>query len=250
MNKYINTAIVITAVGSVGLATFSIAEDKTYFSERAIVFNEQDTGNNIQPQTIDDGATDNDSFQPLDLPLGPLKASQGVELVTLKTNLAADYKSNLLQKYQEQSVSTQTLDLIREFEGFRAHAYIDTDGTPVIGYGLSRIAGKPVQLGDRISPDKADAALKEYLQETQSQIQSVVKVELTDAQLSALTSLSFNVGFGAIKTSTLMAKLNAEDYHGAANEFLRWDQANVRGRLVKLPGLTRRRQAERKLFLQ
>jgi len=68
--------------------------------------------------------------------------------------------------------------------------------------------------------------------------------------LSALASISFNVGINSIKTSTLIRKVNAKDYAGAANEFLRWDKANLRGRLVQMPGLARRRQAERQLFLE
>ena len=72
---------------------------------------------------------------------------------------------------------------------------------------------------------------------------------MNESQLSALASISFNVGVGAIKKSTLLRKINAEDYTGAANEFLRWDKANMRGRLVQLPGLSRRRAAERDLFL-
>jgi GH24 family phage-related lysozyme (muramidase) len=75
-------------------------------------------------------------------------------------------------------------------------------------------------------------------------------VELSDRQLSALVSLAFNVGVDFVKNSTLIEKLNAGDYNGAANEFLRWDKANIEGSYVQLPGLTRRRQAERQLFLE
>lgn len=239
MNRYFDVAIVFTAVGSLGLATFSVAEDKTYSSY-------QDTVNNIPSQTIEDAT--NDVFQPLDLPSYPLKHSVNGEMVAINLNLAADYQKNLLEQYQE--VSPIAINLIKEFEGFRDRAYLDTDGTPVIGYGLSQIAGKSVQLGDSISPAKADAVLKDHLQQLQTKIKSVVKVPLSDRQLSALTSLAFNVGFESFARSTLVKKINAGDYTGAANEFSRWDKANVRGMLVQLPGLTRRRQAEKQLFLQ
>ena len=142
-----------------------------------------------------------------------------------------------------------TLGLIREFEGFRAHAYRDTDGTPVIGYGLSRISGKKVQMGDRISVHQAEAALKAEVQAMQEQIKSIVTVEINSHQLGALTSFAFNAGFYSLKRSTLLRKLNAGDHHGAANEFLRWNKAHSGGKLVPMAGLTRRRQAERQLFL-
>jgi GH24 family phage-related lysozyme (muramidase) len=147
------------------------------------------------------------------------------------------------------AIPTQALQLIREFEGFKELAYIDTDGTPVIGYGLSKINGKQVQIGDRISTVKAEASLKAQLHAIRQTIESEVKVKLNDNQLSALTSLAFNVGVDALENSTLIRKLNAKDYAGAANEFLRWDKANVGGRLLSLTGLARRRQAERQLFL-
>ena len=154
-----------------------------------------------------------------------------------------------VKKSNPELVLNTTLDLIREFEGFRTHAYRDTDGTPVIGYGLSRISGKKVQMGDRISVHQAEAALKAEVHAMQKQIKSVVKVELNSHQLGALTSFAFNTGFYNLKRSTLLRKLNAGDHRGAANEFLRWNKAHSGGKLVPMAGLTRRRQAERELFL-
>ena len=146
-------------------------------------------------------------------------------------------------------ISAKALELIREFEGFRHQAYLDTDGTPVIGYGLSKVAGKKVQMGDRLSVDQAEAALKAEVHTIQEQIKSIVEVELNSYQLGALSSFAFNTGFYGLKNSTLLKKLNAGDHHGAANEFLRWNKANIGGGLVPLEGLTRRRQAEKELFL-
>ncbi len=155
---------------------------------------------------------------------------------------------NVTQSHSE-LLSTKTLELIREFEGFRPQAYRDTNGTPVIGYGLSKIAGKKVQMGDRISIHQAEAALQAEVHAMQQQIQSIVEVELNHHQLGALTSFAFNAGFYSLKESTLLRKLNAGDREGAANEFLRWNKAHSGGRLVPMAGLTKRRQAERQLFL-
>lgn len=71
-----------------------------------------------------------------------------------------------------------------------------------------------------------------------------VSVTLTKYQFDALVSFTFNAGGAALRTSTLLKKLNAGDYAGAASEFLRW----VNGGGKKLPGLVRRREAEKALF--
>lgn len=152
-------------------------------------------------------------------------------------------------KPQPKPVSKIAINLIKEFEGFKDYAYIDTDGTPVIGYGLTKIGGIPVQIGDRISSTQADAALNSHIREIHRELDKAIKVDLSDRQLSALTSLAFNVGVDSVKDSTLVQKINAQDYAGAADEFLRWDKANMQGALVQMPGLTRRRTAERQLFL-
>ena len=160
-----------------------------------------------------------------------------------------EIQAKIVAKPNPELILSKTIELIREFEGFRSHAYRDTDGTPVIGYGLSKIAGKRVRMGDRIAVHQAEAALKAEIQAIQAKIKSIVKVELNDYQLGALTSFAFNTGFYGLKNSTLLRKLNAGDHHGAANEFLRWNKAHSGGRLVPLAGLTRRRQAEKQLFL-
>jgi lysozyme len=169
--------------------------------------------------------------------------------LTIKLKKSETYIAPTPIKPQPKPVSKFAINLIKEFEGFKDYAYIDTDGTPVIGYGLSRIGGLPVQIGDRISTTQADAALNAHIREIHRELDEAVKVDLSDRQLSAITSLAYNVGVESIKSSTLVEKINAEDYAGAADEFLRWDKANMQGALVQLPGLTRRRAAERELFL-
>lgn len=218
MNKYFDSAIALTSICSVGLATLSFAED-------TITYRQPETVKNIQLQRLDNSLADNLKT------LEPVKPTKSKKLVS-------------------QPVSSTAVNLIKEFEGFEERAYIDTDGTPVIGYGLSRVQGKPVQLGDRISHQEANLALNSQLQTIKLELDRAINVDLSDRQLGAVASLSFNVGVDSIKNSTLVKKINRRDYAGAANEFLRWDKANVRGRLVQLPGLARRRAAEKQLFLQ
>lgn len=218
MNNYLDSAIALTSICSVGLATLSFAEDNT------IAYEQPDTVKNIQLQRLDNSIEAN------------VRNLEKTELAPIKP--------------APQPVSIAAIETIEKFEGFESHAYIDTDGTPVIGYGLSRIAGKPVEMGDRISVEEADRALNSQLQVIQQELDKAIEVDLSDRQMGAVISLAYNVGVNDISKSTLVRKINEEDYTGAANEFLRWDKADVRGRLVQLPGLTRRRYAEKQLFLQ
>ena len=146
-------------------------------------------------------------------------------------------------------VRQTTINLVKRYEGFRSNAYIDTHGLPVIGYGQSKINGKRVRMGQYVSRAKADAELARELYQIQRLVLSRVKVRLTPNQLSALTSLVYNTGSGILTKSTLIRKLNAGDYAGAAREFPRWNKAHQGGRLVPLSGLTKRRLAEQRLFL-
>ncbi|WP_312069487.1 lysozyme, partial [Acinetobacter sp.] len=77
-------------------------------------------------------------------------------------------------------------------------------------------------------------------------VNNLVKVPLSQNQFDALVSLTYNIGSTAFKNSTLLKKLNAKDYAGAADQFLRWNKGG--GKVLK--GLVRRREAERALFLK
>ena len=143
----------------------------------------------------------------------------------------------------------EAVELVKNFEGFRSSAYIDTSGLPVIGYGQTRVNGKTVRLGQYITQGQANVALEQELYHLQQLVLAHVKVDLNPHQLGALTSLVYNAGTRVITDSTLIKKLNAGDYAGAAKEFPRWNKANQGGSLVVFPGLTRRRLAEQQLFL-
>ncbi|MEL6938160.1 MAG: lysozyme [Cyanobacteria bacterium J06598_1] len=133
------------------------------------------------------------------------------------------------------------LILIKSFEGLRLRAYQDAVGIWTIGFGTTR----GVRPGMTISEDRAISFLQEDLARFEKSIQDGVKVAINDNQFSALASFTYNVGPGAFRSSTLLRKLNQGDVRGAADELLRWDKAGGRA----LAGLTRRRKAERALFL-
>lgn len=146
-------------------------------------------------------------------------------------------------------VLPDAVNLVKYYEGFRANAYLDTSGGPVIGYGLSKVDGRSVILGQYITQAKADVALERELHRIQQIVLASVKVDLNPNQLGALTSLVYNAGTRILTNSTLIRKLNAGDYAGAAQEFPRWNKAHRGGQLVAFPGLTKRRLAEQQLFL-
>lgn len=137
--------------------------------------------------------------------------------------------------------------LITQFEGCKLTAYVCPAGVLTIGVGHTSAAGAPrVTAGMRITQQEADAILASDLGRFEKAVTGAVRVPLTSNQFAALVSLAFNIGTGAFQSSTLVRLLNAGDTAGAAQQFARWNRAG--GRVLR--GLTRRREAERALFLK
>lgn len=146
-------------------------------------------------------------------------------------------------------ISPEGIALIKGFEGCRLTAYPDpgTGGAPwTIGYGWTLpIDGKPVRPGMTIDQVTADRLLKTGLVSYESDVLKLVKVKLNQNQFDAMVSFAYNVGSRALSTSALLKKLNSGDIKGAADEFLRWNKSG--GKVMA--GLTKRRKAEREVFL-
>lgn len=142
--------------------------------------------------------------------------------------------------------SEKGIALIKQFEGCKLTAYQDSVGVWTIGYGWTQpVDGKPIRAGMTIKQETAERLLKTGLVSYESDVSRLVKVSLTQGQFDALVSFTYNLGARSLSTSTLLRKLNAGDYAGAADEFLRWNKAG--GKVLN--GLSRRREAERALFL-
>ena len=137
--------------------------------------------------------------------------------------------------------SQRGLDLIKRFEGLRLSAYWCPAGVKTIGYGHTR----GVTMGMRITKPQANEFLLDDVALAERDIDELVKVPLSQNQFDALVDFVFNLGAEEFAESTLLKKLNARDYAGAANEFSKWVYSDH----VKLPGLVKRRAAERELFL-
>lgn len=130
---------------------------------------------------------------------------------------------------------------LKSFEQFRPTAYKPTrKDVWTIGYGHTH----NVREGDCCTMDDAERFLNEDVRMSVDAVSNFAHIPLTQNQFDALVSFTFNIGAGALATSTLLKKLNAGDISGAAAEFAKWDkQAGV-----ELMGLRRRREAERDHF--
>lgn len=143
-------------------------------------------------------------------------------------------------RVEARRLSPEGLALVKRFEGLCLSAYRDAVGVWTIGYGSTR----GVQGGMVITEVEAEARLRRDLEEAEQWVELLCEVPLTQGQFDAMVSFTFNLGPGALGKSTLLKKVNAGDYAGASFEFGRWVKAG--GEV--LPGLVRRRAAERALF--
>ncbi|MDE1511993.1 lysozyme [Serratia nevei] len=143
-------------------------------------------------------------------------------------------------------VSNKGISLIKQFEGCELNAYQDSVGVWTIGYGWTQpVDGKKIGPGMVIDQATADRLLKCGVVQYEQGVNQLVKVNITQGQFDALVSFAYNLGLRSLSASTLLRKLNAGDQQGAADEFGKW--VNAGG--VRLNGLVKRREAERKLFL-
>ena len=144
-------------------------------------------------------------------------------------------------------ISARGLELIKDFEGFSSTAYLCPAKIPTIGWGNTFYEdGTKVKLGDQISKTDALKLLEVIAnRDFADKIYPKIKVEVSQSQFDAMVSLAYNIGVGAFLKSTLLKKVNAGDFAGAGEEFLRWNKANGK----ELMGLTKRREREKHLFL-
>ena len=162
-------------------------------------------------------------------------------------------------------ISQRAIDLVKSYEGIpdgdpatvNIDPYMDPVNIWTIGWGHAiRYGGRFLKgeadraqaralYPDGITIDQAEVLLHADLIDTGRDVLAMLAVALNDNEFGALTSFAFNVGANNLRSSTLLKKLNADDRAGAADQFTRWVYADGK----KLPGLVRRRAAERALFL-
>ena len=133
------------------------------------------------------------------------------------------------------------IDLIKQFEGLYLKAYLCPANVLTVGYGHTG----DVQPGECVTEPEAEMLLIGDLEDAEEAVERYVNIDLEQHEFDALVSFTFNCGSGALKSSTLLKLLNAGNRTAAAAQFLRWDKAGGK----PLKGLTRRRQAEKEMFL-
>lgn len=143
-------------------------------------------------------------------------------------------------------VSESGVALLKRFEGLELEAYQDIAGIWTIGYGHT---GSDVQPGMRITEREAEALLRRDLKPREDAVEQLSSVPLNQNEFDALVSFVYNVGIDAFRRSTARRRLNKNDRIGAAEALTWWNKATVGGVLREVLGLTRRRAAERALFL-
>jgi lysozyme len=133
--------------------------------------------------------------------------------------------------------------LTKDFEGLRLTAYQDVAGIWTVGYGH---VGPAILAGMTISKADAEALLRADLADAVACVNRAVRVTITQNQFDAMVDFCFNAGRGNFLQSTLLRKVNLQDFAGAAVQFGLWVHAG--GEVVS--GLVRRRKAEAVLFME
>src|SRR5262249_11037848 len=148
-------------------------------------------------------------------------------------------------------ISEKGINLVKAFEGClertsdgRFRPYVCPAGVLTIGWGHTNHHGRSFNKGSLWTQEECDAELESDMSEFEQAVTRLVTVQLRQHQFDALVSFAYNCGEANLAKSTLLRKVNARDFEGAAREFQKWNRGN--GRV--LSGLVRRRASEALMF--
>lgn len=137
-------------------------------------------------------------------------------------------------------ISNKGLELIKFYEGLELEAYKCAAGVWTIGYGWTH----DVKEGDTITEERAEELLREGIVQYENAVDDLVNVPLEQHQFDALVSWVYNLGRANLASSTLLKKVNAQEYAEVPEQIKRWNKAG--GKVLE--GLTKRRESEAKLW--
>lgn len=144
-------------------------------------------------------------------------------------------------------MNAKGLQLLKDFEGCRLEAYLCPAGVATLGFGST---GPHVRMGMKITMAEAEELLRSDLAPREASLSALLgRAETTSDQYSAMLSLLYNIGEANFAKSSVLRFHKAGDYAGAAKAFRLWNKAKIRGQLMPLKGLTRRRAEEARLYL-
>lgn len=144
-------------------------------------------------------------------------------------------------------ISPATVQFLIDQEGWVNKVYLDAVGLPTVCVG---VMDRNLTVGKTYSDDECVAMTAKQLHMFITAIDGAVKVPINDDMRTALVSLVYNIGIGNFQKSTLLKKLNASDYVGAANEFTKWVYGGNGAKKRVIEGLLSRRLREQSLFRQ
>ena len=179
----------------------------------------------------------------------PVLTTDGTPLTTTQPAPTLE-NTNSLKRATEFTPGIDCIALIKQFEGLRLKSYQDSKGIWTIGYGNTIINGQPVVAGMTITIAQAESYLLTTLSNDHAaSVKRNTRTLITQSMFDALCCFTYNVGSGAFANSTLLKDLNGGKYLDAAAGFLQYDKATVNGVLTVISQLTKRRVAEKDLFL-
>lgn len=143
-------------------------------------------------------------------------------------------------------ISEKGYALIRDMEGFRGEAYLDTGGVWTIGFGTIKYPdGSRVRKGDVCTRGQAEVWLKNDSAWVDACLDRSIKTKISQNQFDALASFVYNIGETAFTKSTMLTLINQKNLTGATNQFDRWIFDNGK----RIQGLVNRRIKEKALYL-
>lgn len=139
-------------------------------------------------------------------------------------------------------VSKQGIELLKQFEGLKLNAYLDSANIWTIGYGNTFYPdGRKVKKGDKITMEQAINIFPVVLNKFETGVNKLVTSNVNQNQFDAIVSLAYNIGLGALSRSSLLKKVNLNPNDPTIkNSFYVWNKAGGK----KLKGLINRRLKE------
>ncbi len=144
------------------------------------------------------------------------------------------------------------VDLIKSFEGFVDHTYIDAVGKATIGYGSTQYKdGSKPKVGDHITKPDAEKLLMWAANTMASAVSHAIRSPLNQNQQDSVLSLIYNIGVANFSKSSLLKQINSDlsAHDTIRKDFMMWNKGHVKGKLVVIHALTERREKEANLFL-